>query len=435
MIIMKTAINHIITVLGLIFPFIVFTGCEEKQAVDPDSVQEIQVEPLTMDMYHGKTARISYTVVPETAVFDKVYFAVDDRSVIRVDETGTVTALAVGEAVVTVTAGGKTGTCNVTVLPAVAEQVFIEMEEAELEIGQTLQIVGYVLPDEVEDKTLEWTSSAPEVASVDETGLVTALSEGESVIKASSGDVYDEVKVTVIKPVPKIGDFFYFDGTFSTELDESKEAIGLVFWVGDPAKDDEALRREHPECVNGLVVAFEDAAKETAWQSWYTDYGKTVGEWIEQNTDYASITTSEGINQPLNKMVGYNNTQGMKAFNADDEHFYYSLDIVDALSSWTVAAPENTSGWYIPSAKELTLLCSGEYNDDIMYMPGDMLEIMNQLNVVLASIGKPSIGGYYWSSTEMDWELAVLNNFIAGNIWTEYKEEYWGCNLRLILAF
>lgn len=420
--------------IGILFLSLSFaTVCSCVQDIQKIQVQEVLAEPMELRL--GDSAKVKYSVMPSDAVYDKVYFACLDRNIVRVNSEGLVTGLSLGSTAVTVTINGKTGISEVNVLPALAESVRIDTTDFSLEIGQTVQLAAEVFPEYAAEKTVVWTSSQEDVISVSNNGLVTALSEGHAVVKASVGNVYDEVNVTVIKVQPKIGDYFYSDGTFSTELNENKVVIGLVFWVGDPSKDDLALRQEHPECINGLVVSVEDAGSMVAWQSNYMEYGLTVGEWIEQNTDYSSITTSEGVNQPLNKILGYNNTKAIGLFNADDSNSEWKVDVGTSLVSWSVTAPGNTSGWYIPSAKELTLLCSGEYADDIMYMPSGMMDVKNRLNEVLTAIGKQTLGGYYWSSTELDAQLSVIHTFDVGVIWSEYKDEYWSCRLRPVLAF
>lgn len=208
----------------------------------------------------------------------------------------------------------------------------------------------------------------------------------------------------------KVGDFYYSDGTWSTVLDESKTVVGVVFYVGDPSVDDEALRDAHPDCIHGLVVGLKQAKCE-----WQEDYGgfddeadMTVGEWIEDNTDYVSIATmSESMSSVFNKIMGYNNTMGIDEFNDGEYGWDYEV-IVGAKVSSTMrgfAAPSVSSGWYIPSIKEVSLLCSGVTTENI----GDLgyeeespdnknIEI---INASLAKIeGAVELNGVYWSSTE-----------------------------------
>ena len=112
----------------------------------------------------------------------------------------------------------------------------------------------------------------------------------------------------------KVGDFYYSDGTWSTELDGTKTVVGVVFYVGDPGVDDEALRAAHPDCIHGLVVGLKQSQCE--WQDDYSGFDDeadmTVGEWIEDNTDYVSIATrSEYMSIVLNKIMGINKTMGI----------------------------------------------------------------------------------------------------------------------------
>ena len=69
--------------------------------------------------------------------------------------------------------------------------------------GETAKIVCTVSPDDATDKTLTWKSSNSGVATVDENGKVTAISEGTCTITAtSSNGKSDECKVTVEKAGP-----------------------------------------------------------------------------------------------------------------------------------------------------------------------------------------------------------------------------------------
>ena len=63
--------------------------------------------------------------------------------------------------------------------PDTAPRIELPVEALELEVGQTAQITPVVKNAE---GTVLWQSSAPAVASVDQTGLITANAVGESVI-------------------------------------------------------------------------------------------------------------------------------------------------------------------------------------------------------------------------------------------------------------
>ncbi|MDO4363865.1 MAG: Ig-like domain-containing protein, partial [Clostridia bacterium] len=104
------------------------------------------------------------------------------------------------------------------------EEIKFNEEEASVRLENTYQIEYTITPSDIENPKIKWSSSNKDVATVDESGLVTALAEGETTITATAKkDVYDELKVTV---TPKI----------CTETDEIK-VEGL--YVDNSYKDDE----------------------------------------------------------------------------------------------------------------------------------------------------------------------------------------------------
>lgn len=80
--------------------------------------------------------------------------------------------------------------------PDTAPRIELPAETLELEVGQTAQITPVVKNVE---GTVLWQSSAPAVASVDQTGLITANAVGESVITAFiDSTVFNDITVTVV---------------------------------------------------------------------------------------------------------------------------------------------------------------------------------------------------------------------------------------------
>ncbi|MFN2315878.1 MAG: putative Ig domain-containing protein, partial [Gemmatimonadales bacterium] len=86
-----------------------------------------------------------------------------------------------------------------------------------LSIGQTVQLraqaknaAGQLIPG----VTFGWTSESPNVAQVSPTGLVTAISAGTAVIRASTGDRSAQVTVTVVQPPPPAGPSVLIDNWY-----------------------------------------------------------------------------------------------------------------------------------------------------------------------------------------------------------------------------
>ena len=76
--------------------------------------------------------------------------------------------------------------------------ITLDKTELVLIVGDAaVQLKAIVSPDNATDKTVTWTSDKPAVATVDATGKVTAVAEGEATITAKSGDKTATCKVTV----------------------------------------------------------------------------------------------------------------------------------------------------------------------------------------------------------------------------------------------
>lgn len=77
--------------------------------------------------------------------------------------------------------------------------VTIDQSVLELSIGESVKLIATVTPPDAEYE-LVWSSSAPEIVTVDETGLVTPVSEGVADICAEAGGIVASCRVTIIKP-------------------------------------------------------------------------------------------------------------------------------------------------------------------------------------------------------------------------------------------
>ena len=161
-----------------------------------------------LKIQRGTSETLEATVQPATTNIKDLTWTSSAPEIASVDQTGKVTAHKLGEADITVTTvdGGHTAVCKVTVIQKVTG-VTLDKESASLRIGEeTLQLNAVVEPSDASDKSLLWTSSEAGVASVSETGLVTPLAPGETVITVTTvdGEFSATCTVTVIQPVISI---------------------------------------------------------------------------------------------------------------------------------------------------------------------------------------------------------------------------------------
>ena len=79
-----------------------------------------------------------------------------------------------------------------------ATSISLNLNQANLKVGETIQLEATVLPTTTTDKSIIWSSSDESIASVDANGLVTANKEGTAEIIAKAGSKEASVSITVI---------------------------------------------------------------------------------------------------------------------------------------------------------------------------------------------------------------------------------------------
>ena len=174
-------------------------------------VATVTVRPASMMIMVG--GMFQFTAVAMTAdgmVVDDVEFTwmSDDPEVATVDGSGMVTAVAAGTAMITATGNDVTSMpATVTVAesaPMVDSVEIVDAMPAMLEIGGTLQLMAVARTADgtmIGGATISWSSDDIGVATVDTTGLVTAVGAGMADITAMTEETTsDPVTVTVAEP-------------------------------------------------------------------------------------------------------------------------------------------------------------------------------------------------------------------------------------------
>lgn len=95
----------------------VLGSCESNtpETPDPTPVTGITLNESSVSMQVGDTRQLTAEIQPENADNRTVSWESSDNGTATVDESGLITAIAVGEAVITATVEDKSATCTVTV--------------------------------------------------------------------------------------------------------------------------------------------------------------------------------------------------------------------------------------------------------------------------------------------------------------------------------
>lgn len=177
--------------------------CTVKVSPAPVAANGVTLTPNKATLNVGKKQTLTATVLPADATNKNVTWVSSDTSVATV-ENGVVTAVGKGTATITVTTedGGYTATCEITVKIPVSS-VTLNPTSTALVVGNTKQLTATVAPANADDSTVTWKSGNTNVATVDQTGKVTAVGVGTTTITATAGGKSATCTVTVTaKPVP-----------------------------------------------------------------------------------------------------------------------------------------------------------------------------------------------------------------------------------------
>ena len=152
--------------------------------------EQLSLDKTSLTLYGNESQQLTATVLPAEASQELMWTS-SDESVATVSQSGLVSAVAPGQAVITATTTDGTdlsASCNVTVLHVQAESIQLNVTTAGLNEGSTLQLTATVLPENCDIKTVIWASNNPSVATVDSNGLVTTHSVGTATITAITTD-------------------------------------------------------------------------------------------------------------------------------------------------------------------------------------------------------------------------------------------------------
>ena len=150
------------------------------------SATSASLDQTVLTLNKGASGQLTLTVTPEDFT-DEVVWKSSDTAVVTVSDTGLVKAVGVGTATIKVSVGKASASCKVTVLQPVTS-ISLNRSSLTMEATDTFQLQASVYPSNAADQRVQWTSSDPAVASVDENGLVTALKKGTATVTAAALD-------------------------------------------------------------------------------------------------------------------------------------------------------------------------------------------------------------------------------------------------------
>ena len=169
----------------------------------------VSLDRYTLTLYAGEEAeQLTATLKPE-GTEAAIHWTSSNQTAATVSQDGKVTPLSAGVTVVTAAAGDYRASCIVTVQPKRVRVTGIRFDEPThtLMMGSTVTLQPIIAPDDATVKNLTWVSSDEQIATVSRTGIVTALSVGETTITATTvdGGYSAEIKI-IVTAAAQLGD-------------------------------------------------------------------------------------------------------------------------------------------------------------------------------------------------------------------------------------
>lgn len=173
--------------------------------IPPPPVASVTVAPSTASLVIGGSATLSAilrSASGATLSGRTITWSTSAPNVATVS-SGIVTAIGAGTATITATSEGKNGTAAATVTPVPVASVTVNPATASVGVGQTVTLSAIAKDasgNVLSGRAITWSSSTPNVATVDINGVVNAMSVGAATITATIEGQANTARITVTPP-------------------------------------------------------------------------------------------------------------------------------------------------------------------------------------------------------------------------------------------
>lgn len=179
------------------------TGTASISVTNPAT--SVRVTPTTASVIIGATTKLTATVLDAAGgtLNRPVSWSSGAPTVASVAQDGTVTALGIGTAIISASADGRVGSATVTVTAVPVATVSVSPASTTLDAGGTITLTATVQSASgaaLTDRTVLWSSSDTQVATVTPAGVVTAIAPGSATITASAEGKSGTASISVSKP-------------------------------------------------------------------------------------------------------------------------------------------------------------------------------------------------------------------------------------------
>ena len=183
---------------------------EENSTEENISVTDIDLGDYEPEMQVEDNQVLNITVLPTDATNQEVTYKSSKETVATINALGRIIAITAGETVISIKSGEIEKKFTLTVKEKEEEktipvtEIEVSEYEEEMEIGKTQTITATIQPTDATNQNLEYTTSNPNIATINSSGKITAIAKGNTTIKIKAGEITKELKLTVKVATTKI---------------------------------------------------------------------------------------------------------------------------------------------------------------------------------------------------------------------------------------
>lgn len=325
-----------------------FSSCTDETDLS-GSLQEIQtISSITLDqtiynadeqnlyMLPNQEVQLACTVLPEDADDKSVKWSSLNEAVATVSADGYVVSKSLGTTVIRVTPGigfGPSATTPSFTINVVDHFNYIEsitlknadvLAEEGISESASYQVEVEALPASATFKRYKWESLNPDIATVDERGVVTGVKGGNAKIKVTADDFSASPVSTVfpvkVNPVVQIEDFEFtadakeylnqlgygevYDLKKAVALNPGNATVELITWSSDnesvASVDEDGILTVHSMLTGSanITASVGELSKTVTvniaeGRIWYS-FENGIGDWSLESGNNSSVVKSDG---------------------------------------------------------------------------------------------------------------------------------------------
>ena len=194
---------------------------EIKVSVDNPIIQKNQISKLNIEIY------------PKEAEDQRIEYISSNEKIVKVDSNGNLYGVSSGKATITVRAisNGVQASIDIEVYSKVTG-IEVNVETITLQEGEQYQILSNIEPDDANNKIVQYVSENTNVATVDDTGLITAVQTGNTNIQVFSEedeDIHQSIEVNIIEKIAeedlRFSENIYVNGNEISGIEEENRTV------------------------------------------------------------------------------------------------------------------------------------------------------------------------------------------------------------------